>query len=185
MTELLTVHHPCRLDLECPDGVPAPGHAASSLLKYLFSVRGKSVLDLGCGCGLLAIAAAKLGAGDVWAVDASAAAVDCTRRNAARNGVDVTAKRGDLFDPVTGRTFDLIVALPQAGAFESILREAPEFLDRGGELLVCVPSTDETPRFESLLRERFRFRQLPETRVEPILPGREVCFLRSYLAMKQ
>jgi len=182
MAQLLTVHQPCRLDLECPDGIPAPGHPSQSVLKYMFSVRGKSVLDLGCGCGLFAIAAAKLGAREAWAVDPSPAAVDCTRRNAERNGVDVVAKAGDLFEPVAGRTFDLIVTLPEFGAFESILREAPEYLERGGELLTCIPSDDRTAGFETLLRERFRFRRLPETRVE--LDGPGVCFLRSYLAMK-
>ena len=203
MTQHLTVHQTCRLDLECPDGVPAPGHASHSVLKYMFSVRGKSVLDLGCGTGLFAIAAAKLGADEAWATDASRAAVDCTRRNAERNGVDVVAKLGELFEPVAGRTFDLIVTLPpgtdspeprfdEDGVryFEAVLREAPEYLERGGELLTCLPAAGETSRFESLLREGFRYRQLPETRVElrpgdlpRTDPGR-VVFLRSYLAMK-
>src|SRR5439155_25349743 len=92
--------------------VQTPGPASLDLLKYLFSVRGKTVLDLGCGTGIFAIAAAKLGAAEVWATDLSPAAVDCTRRNAERNGVDVTAKAGDLFEPLAGRTFDLIVTVP-------------------------------------------------------------------------
>ncbi len=179
MAPLLTVEQP-RFDLECPPGVQVPGPASLDLLKYLFSIRGKSVLDLGCGAGLFAIASAKLGAAEVWATDASRAAVDATRRNAERNGVDVTAKLGELFEAVDGRTFDLIITIPDAGAYETILREAPGSLDRGGELLTCFPVGGETPRFESLLRERFRFRQLPETRVDP----RHETPLRSYLAMK-
>jgi 16S rRNA G1207 methylase RsmC len=175
MAQVLTVDQP-RFDLDCPPGIQVPGPASLELLKYLFSVRGKSVLDLGCGPGLFAIAAAKLGAAEVWATDARRAAVDATRRNAERNGVDVVAKLGDLFEAVEGRTFDLIVAVCEPGSYEATLRQAPEVLDRGGELLTCFPVVDETPRFESLLREGFRFRQLPE--------GRNGIAVRSYLAMK-
>lgn len=190
MTRQLTIDHPCRLDLECPDDVPAPGAEARSVLPWLFHVRGKTILDLHCGCGIIAVAAAKLGAAEAWAVDPSATAVDCTRRNADRNGVDVVAKKGDLFDPVEGRTFDLVVALPRPspGAeglpfLESVVRQAPDVLEAGGQLLTCVPAGAETARVETLLEERFRFRRLPETRAEAA-DGR-VFFLRSYLAMKR
>jgi ribosomal protein L11 methyltransferase len=47
------------------------------------------VLDLGCGSGVLAIAAAKLGAGHVLAVDIDPAALAATADNAARNGVTI------------------------------------------------------------------------------------------------
>jgi 16S rRNA G1207 methylase RsmC len=169
MTQVLTVHQPVRLDLDCPDGVPAPGTASHALLKYLFSVRGKTVLDLGCGCGLIAVAAAKLGAAEVWATDASRAAIDCTRRNAEKHGVEVVSKVGELFEPVGDRIFDLIVTVSPSSGFEPVLREAPDRLDRGGELLTCFPSDVGADRFESMLRERFRFRALPD---------------RTYLAMK-
>jgi ribosomal protein L11 methyltransferase len=49
---------------------------------------GGRVLDLGCGSGVLAIAAAKLGAGPVLALDTDPIAVTATRENAARNGMD-------------------------------------------------------------------------------------------------
>src|SRR5262245_48480727 len=173
MTQVLTVRQPCHLDLDCPDGVQAPAPAAHELLKYLFSVRGKSVLDLACGCGLFGIAAAKLGASEVWAVDVSRAAVDATRRNAEKHDVDVVAKMGDLFEPVGDRVFDLIVTVPPPLGFESILRVVPDYLDRGGELLTCHGSPDDAERFESMLRERFRFRTLPAS--SPV---------RNYLAMK-
>jgi 16S rRNA G1207 methylase RsmC len=180
MTQLLTLHQPCRLDLECPEGVPAPGPAERTVLKYMFSVRGKRALDLGCGCGVFGIAAAKLGAAEVWATDPSPKAVGFTRRNAEKNGVDLVAKMGDRFEAVEGRTFDLIVTLPAAEAYASILREAPEYLDRGGEVLTCLPLDVDMAPFESVLSEGFRFRRLPEERVE----GSQVRFVRSYLAMK-
>lgn len=48
---------------------------------------GKTVIDYGCGSGILAIAAARLGARAVWAVDIDPQALVATRNNAADNGV--------------------------------------------------------------------------------------------------
>lgn len=55
-----------------------------------------SFADLGCGSGVLSIAAAKLGFKPVMAVDSDAAAVDATLTNARENGVQVEATRWDL-----------------------------------------------------------------------------------------
>ena len=52
---------------------------------------GGSFADLGCGSGVLAIAAAKLGFAPVVAVDNELAALDATRANAAANGVELDA----------------------------------------------------------------------------------------------
>lgn len=50
---------------------------------------GESVLDYGCGSGILAIAAKKLGAGQVWGVDIDPQAVQTARDNAVMNAVDI------------------------------------------------------------------------------------------------
>jgi ribosomal protein L11 methyltransferase len=50
-----------------------------------------SLLDIGCGSGVLSIAAARLGFGPVVAVDVDPVAVEVTRANAAANGVEVDA----------------------------------------------------------------------------------------------
>jgi ribosomal protein L11 methyltransferase len=57
---------------------------------------GGPFLDLGCGSGVLALAAARLGFGPVTALDNDAAAVEATSANAAANGVDVEVRRFDL-----------------------------------------------------------------------------------------
>jgi ribosomal protein L11 methyltransferase len=58
---------------------------------------GGALADWGCGTGVLAIAAARLGWGPVYACDWEAASVAATRANAAVNGVpDITVTRGDL-----------------------------------------------------------------------------------------
>ncbi|PKO90413.1 MAG: 50S ribosomal protein L11 methyltransferase [Betaproteobacteria bacterium HGW-Betaproteobacteria-10] len=66
-----------------------------------------SVLDYGCGSGILAIAAARLGAGRVAGVDIDPQAVASARANAERN--EVTALFADSAEPVAGE-YDLVVA---------------------------------------------------------------------------
>jgi ribosomal protein L11 methyltransferase len=63
-----------------------------------------SFLDLGCGSGVLAIAAARLGFAPVLAIDNDPASVTATGENAARNGVDLPVRRYDLrgSDPLPG-----------------------------------------------------------------------------------
>ena len=66
-----------------------------------------SVLDYGCGSGILAIAAARLGAGQVAGVDIDPQAVEAAYANAERNGV--SALFADSTQPVAGE-YDLVVA---------------------------------------------------------------------------
>lgn len=68
---------------------------------------GSTVLDYGCGSGILAIAAARLGAAHVAGVDIDPQAVDAAKSNAERNGV--TALFVDSAAPVAGE-YDVVVA---------------------------------------------------------------------------
>ncbi|MGY8903833.1 MAG: 50S ribosomal protein L11 methyltransferase [Burkholderiales bacterium] len=63
----------------------------------------QSVLDYGCGSGILAVGAAKLGATLIDAVDIDPAAVLATQDNALANGVEVQAGLPDLAGPAIGR----------------------------------------------------------------------------------
>ena len=69
---------------------------ARHVLDHPETVAGKRVLDLGAGSGLVAIAAALAGAGEVRAADVDPYAVAATRLNAAANGVAVEAIHDDL-----------------------------------------------------------------------------------------
>jgi ribosomal protein L11 methyltransferase len=68
---------------------------------------GMRVLDYGCGSGVLAIAAALLGAGEVVGTDIDPQAIGASRANAAANGV---AARFALPDALPAGTFDVVVA---------------------------------------------------------------------------
>jgi ribosomal protein L11 methyltransferase len=86
-------------------------HASTRLcLELLLGVRARgSLLDLGCGSGVLAIAAARLGFAPVLALDNDPAALEATTANAALNGVELEAGRIDLrSEPVPPA--DMIVA---------------------------------------------------------------------------
>jgi methylase of polypeptide subunit release factors len=69
-----------------------------------------TALDLGTGCGILAVFAALRGY-KVTAIDIEPAAVSCARANAILNRVEdrVAVLQGDLFAPVEGQSFDVVV----------------------------------------------------------------------------
>jgi ribosomal protein L11 methyltransferase len=68
---------------------------------------GERVLDYGCGSGILAIAAAKLGAARVEASDADPLAIETTRANARANGVQILAA---LPDQLPAADYDVVVS---------------------------------------------------------------------------
>ncbi|MCL2591446.1 MAG: 50S ribosomal protein L11 methyltransferase [Betaproteobacteria bacterium] len=70
---------------------------------------GMSMLDFGCGSGILAIAAARLGAARSLGVDIDGRAVEAARENAARNGVSGIMRVQHSSAPLEA-TFDLVVA---------------------------------------------------------------------------
>ncbi len=135
---------------------------------------GARVLDLCSGTGVLALTAAREGAGSVTAVDISRRAVLAARANAALHRVPLRVLRGDLLDPVEGETFDVIVANPpyvasrprtrirpsrawNGGAdgravLDRLCAAAPRCLSPGGILLVVHPSWCGTDRTLGLLR---------------------------------
>jgi SAM-dependent methyltransferase len=94
-----------------PDHVLGPNPAASLLANVTVRTLVKSVLDLGAGCGIQALLASRH-AGRVVASDLNPRAVRIAAFNAAFNNVEVECVHGDLFEPVRGQRFDLVVSNP-------------------------------------------------------------------------
>lgn len=132
--------------------VPGPAPATRRFADLAIRRPGATVLDLGCGQGLLALLAAELG-GRAVATDLNPRAVAFVAFNAALNRLDnVTCLQGDLFAPVAGQRFDLVLSNPPfvispASAFlyrdgpgicERIAREAPACLASGGVLQMAA-----------------------------------------------
>jgi len=169
------------LDLEVNDEVFTPTSTTNKLAQHLEINSGDKVLDLGCGIGPMAIIAALMGAGHVHAVDIVADACELARRNVAKAGVEdrVTVTCGDLFEPVRGETFDVIIddvsgmadrvarispwfppQVPTGGTDGTdvtmrMLEEAPNFLRPGGRLYFPVLSLSRAGRIRERARELY------------------------------
>lgn len=107
-------------------------HATTTLcLEALLDLQpGGPLVDLGSGSGVLALAAARMGWGPVRALDFDVAAVEASRENAQRNGVELEVERYDLRrDPVERAVAATVLANllgPLLVAWAGRLRDAPE-----------------------------------------------------------
>ncbi|SFW61650.1 50S ribosomal protein L11 methyltransferase [Selenomonas ruminantium] len=97
---------------------------------------GMRIFDVGTGSGVLSIAAAKLGATDVTAMDYDKVAVDVAAENICQNGVEDVVKTGvsDILKSFDGKA-DLIVANIIADIIIMLFDELDEHLAEGGRLL--------------------------------------------------
>ena len=118
---------------------------------------GQTVLDLGSGSGILSIAAAKLGAGQVLALDVDAIAVESTRENARTNGVahKVTAQRGSHDCLLSSaRRFDLVIVNILARIIVNMAKERLGEIVRPGGLAIFSGIIDsQVAEVESALRQ--------------------------------
>lgn len=189
-------------DAFCVDSdVYEPAEDTFLLADNLDARRGERVLELGTGCGLLAILAAKAGA-RVVATDINPAAFECASANAVKHGVadDIDFRFGDLFEPVAGERFDLVIFNPpylpvkpnealdgpldrawEAGpdgrkVIDRFLRELPDHLTPNGRALFVQSSlADISKTIRALEMGGFQVNTLHEK-----LPFEELYLLRCY-----
>tara|TARA_Y100001960_G_scaffold194390_1_gene203491 strand:- start:40 stop:597 length:558 start_codon:yes stop_codon:yes gene_type:complete len=92
------------------DGVYEPAEDSYLFVNHIPKLKG-SILEIGCGTGIIGISLALKG-NKVTAVDINPLAVEAARSNAKRNSVELEVLESDMFSSVEGRIFDTIVCNP-------------------------------------------------------------------------
>ena len=141
----------------------------AEIVRQQDALEGADVLELGTGSGAIAVSAARGGARRVTVVDVSRRALATAALNARINGVRVVPRRGDLFAPVDGERFDIVVSnppylpsdgIPARGAarawegggpdgrsiLERICSNVPRHLKPGGTVLLVHSSVNGVSR---------------------------------------
>jgi len=106
---------------------------------------GASVVDYGCGSGILALAAAKLGAQRVWAVDHDPQALDATRRNACDNSLDACI-RVCAPDELPALTADVLVSNILAKPLIRMAEKLSNLLMPGGRVALSGVLSGQSPQ---------------------------------------
>jgi ribosomal protein L11 methyltransferase len=115
-------------------------HPTTRLCLALLLERSRtSLLDLGCGSGILGVAAAKLGFAPVTGLDVDPDAVAATAENARANGVEVTAHRADFLEDALPAA-ELTIANVTLEAVEAVAGRIP-----GDELISSGYLASERP----------------------------------------
>ncbi|MBU0542790.1 MAG: 50S ribosomal protein L11 methyltransferase [Gammaproteobacteria bacterium] len=112
-------------------------HPTTALcLRWLseFPLKGQSVLDYGCGSGILGIAALKLGAAEAIGVDIDPQAVDSTAYNAGNNGVEMPCGLPDF--PLAKRQFPVVVANILSNPLKVLAPSLCNHVEAGGQLVL-------------------------------------------------
>lgn len=112
-------------------------HPTTALcLRWLseFPLKGQSVLDYGCGSGILGIAALKLGAAEAIGVDIDPQAVDSTAYNALNNGVEMPCGLPDF--PLAKRQFPVVVANILSNPLKVLAPSLCNHVEAGGQLVL-------------------------------------------------
>ena len=176
------------------DLVVGPATFRPSTVSYLLAdaldfARGSVVIDAGCGSGVLSIVAAKLGAGEVYGVDAAEGTAEIASANAQTHGVIDRTRffQGDLFEPLpAGLQADVLIGdvsgIPDelaraTGWFPSglsggptgaelpvrMIEEARAFMAKGGRMFLPTGSLQDEESILSRARSAFsNLKQLAE-----------------------
>lgn len=157
----------------CAPGVMPPTNRVTRCLGALIRrLTATSVLDLGCGTGILSLIASRFSR-EVVGVDIDSCAIACAQYNAALNGIEnVNFFLGDGYLPVGQQTFDLIVSNPpfypakgivqppapicintDKALLYSLIKGLHQHLNPGGNALFVTSSLSDNNHVKELLQE--------------------------------
>ncbi len=123
---------------------------------------GGSMLDLGCGSGILSVTALLLGAKSALAVDIDPVAEKVTKENAALNGIQNgdfevfignLLTDGALVDKISQKTYDTVCANIVASVIIALAPLVPRFLKQNGSFITSGIIVERLDEVESALRE--------------------------------
>ena len=117
-------------------------------------LQGKRVIDYGCGSGVLAIAAALLGASEVWAIDIDPQALQATRENAEKNHVSEKLQIGypkDLPDSLA----DVVIANIVAGPLLELAPMLAEHTRTAGHVVLSGILENQLPQIQDCYQTWF------------------------------
>ena len=178
----------------CPSGHAAPDPAAVNVmldpgmafgtgthpttamcLRRLASVspEGRSVIDYGCGSGILAIAAARLGAWPVFAVDHDARALTACRENCRRNNLTETRVMTVSPEELPALQVDLLLANILAEPLFELRERFQALVKPGGAIVLSGILDEQADRLRCAYGERFD--------IEPVITEGEWALLAGRL----
>jgi ribosomal protein L11 methyltransferase len=148
-------------------------HATTALcLEWLDAhpPQARDVIDYGCGSGILAIAAGKLGASQVRAVDIDPQALQATRENAVRNGIgeDLEALFPDALD---AQPADLVIANILANPLIELAETLARHVSLRGHIVLTGILAEQAGEVIAAYRPWFEFRALVKREEWVLLEG--------------
>lgn len=133
----------------------------SMLLEMDF--KNKTVLDMGSGTGVLAIAAAKRGASSVVAIDNESWAYENTTENVKRNNVDITVQNADAI-PTDSPQYDIILANINKNILIKMMSSFSKHLKTAGTLILSGFFTSDLEEIVQFAERQNLILQMDENR---------------------
>ncbi len=132
---------PTAVNIELDPGLAfgTGGHPTTALcLAWMaeYEMENKTIIDYGCGSGILAIAASKLGAHHVVGVDIDPQALDASRQNAERNNIPARNLKLSLPASMNRTPADLLMANILCGPLVELATSLSELVKPGGKILL-------------------------------------------------
>lgn len=113
-----------------------------ALAENMILEKNSKVLDVGCGIGVLGIAAAKLFNANVVMADINKRAVMLAKKNAELNNVKAEIYQGNLYEKIKGSDFDAVVSNPPNTAGKELcfqlIEESKNYLKQNGSLQIVA-----------------------------------------------